>query len=359
MRFYKLIFGLALGCCVIATPLVYAQEQSQSSPQQQQATLSTPASSASNTASLDSQGIRIYLLGPGDTLDIRVFGQPDMNWTGEVDSDGNISSLPFIETPVRAQCRTEKAVQKDIIAAYSQYLKNPQISVRITGRNSRPPAVVFGAVNLPSRVQMQRRVRLSELITNSGGITERANGTIQILHTEPVMCPEPGEIVEPVANEKGIVPFKVYKIADLMAGKEEANPVIRPGDIVTASTSEPVYITGSVIAPQGIYHRDGLTLGRALAQVGGARKEAKATDVRIYRQKLGSSDQEVIHVDYAAIKKQKQKDVLLQPYDIIEVPEAGIASKQRLTQTLLQGILNLGPQAITGVGASLPSRVLY
>ncbi len=358
MKFYKLIFGLALGLCAIATPLVYAQEQSQSSPQQQ-ATLSTPASSSSNNSSIDSQGIKRYVLGPGDTLDIRVFGQPDMNWSGEVDSDGNLSSLPFVENPIPAQCRTDKDVQKDVIAAYSKYLNKPQISVRITGRNSRQPATVFGAVVAPARVQMQRRVRLSELITASGGITERANGTIQILHTEEVMCPEPGEKIEPLMNENGMVPFKVYKVADLLAGKQEANPVIRPGDIVTASTSEPVYITGSVIAPQGIFHRDGLTLGRALAQVGGARKEAKATDVRIYRQKPGSSDQEVIHVDYAAIKKQKQKDVLLQAYDIIEVPEAGIASKQRLTQTLIQGILNIGPQTITGVGASLPNRVLY
>ena len=356
MKLTTLTFVVALLACAAAAPLVDAQEQSQSPPQQ--ATLSAPASS-SVSSTIDNQGIRNYVLGPGDTLDIRVFAQPDMNWTGEVDSDGNIASLPFVETPIRAQCRTEKDVQKDVIAAYSKYLKNPQVSVRTTGRNSRPPAIVFGAVNSASRVQMQRRVRLSELIVVSGGITERANGTIQILHTEPVMCPEPGEIVEPVANEKGLVPFKLYKIADLMAGKDEANPFIRPGDIVTASVSEPIYITGSVVAPQGLYHREGLTLGRALAQVGGPRKEAKATDVRIYRQKPGVSDQEVIHVDYAAIKKQKQKDVLLMPYDIIEVPEAGAVTKQRLGQTLLQGILNIGPQTLTGLGSSLPYRVLY
>ncbi len=347
------IFAL-LACCAIA-PLVDAQEQSQSPPQQ--ANLSAPASS-SVSSTVDNQGIRNYLLGPGDTLDIRVFAQPDMNWTGEVDSDGNISSLPFVETPIRAQCRTEKDVQKDVIAVYSKYLKNPQISVRTTGRNSRPPAIVFGAVNAASRVQMQRRVRLSELIVVSGGITERANGTIQILHTEPVMCPEPGEIVEPIANKKGIVPFKVYKIADLMAGKEEANPIIRPGDIVTASVAEPVYITGSVVAPQGVYHREGLTLGRALAQVGGTKKEAKATDVRIYRQKLGTNEPEVIHVDYAAIKKQKQKDVILMPYDIIEVPEAGKLSRQMVLSTLTSSLLGVAPQALTGFGTTLPYRVL-
>jgi polysaccharide export outer membrane protein len=359
MRLTTLLFVIALIYCAVL-PKLHAQEQSQTpaSSQEQQSATFTPTSNG-GPGSADAMGLRKYVLGPGDTVDVRVFGQPDMNWTGEVDSDGNLSALPFIETPIRAQCRNEKQVQKDIIAAYSKYLNKPQISVRITGRNSRPPAIVFGGVAVPQRVQMQRKVRLSELLTASGGVTERANGTIQIMHTEPVMCPELGEPDEPVADNNGVIPFKLYKLADMLAGKVEANPFIRPGDIVTAIVSEPIYITGSVIAPQGIYHRDGLTLGRALAIVGGARKEAKTTDVRIYRQKLDSAGQELIHVDYAAIKKQKQQDVLLKPYDIIEVPEAGIASSKRLSQTLLQGLLNIGPQTITGIGSSLPYRVLY
>ena len=112
-----------------------------------------------SSSSVDNQGIRNYLLGPGDILDVRIFGQPDLNSTAEIDSDGNISSLPFIETPIPAKCRTEKQVQKDIAEAYGKYLKKPQISVRITQRNSRQPATVFGAVRQPSRIQMQRKVR--------------------------------------------------------------------------------------------------------------------------------------------------------------------------------------------------------
>nr|MBA3805842.1 polysaccharide biosynthesis/export family protein [Acidobacteriota bacterium] len=114
-------------------------------------------------SSLDSQGIRKYLLGPGDTLQVRVWGQPDLSGDVEIDDQGNISELHFIDKPVSAQCRTEKEVAKDIAAAYGKFLKNPQVSVRVMGRNSRPPAVVFGAVRVPARVQMQRRVRLQEL----------------------------------------------------------------------------------------------------------------------------------------------------------------------------------------------------
>ncbi|HEV7843803.1 MAG TPA: polysaccharide biosynthesis/export family protein, partial [Pyrinomonadaceae bacterium] len=227
MKAKILFILLVLVCCCGASSLVQAQEQT---PTVVQTSGPMPPSTGGvpTSASLDSQGIRNYLLGPGDTLDIRVFGQPDFAWTGEVDSEGNIQPH-FIETPIHALCRTEKDVRKDIVTAYSKYLKNPQVSVRTIGRNSRPPAIVYGAVRAPQRVQMQRSAHLKELIAVSGGLTERSNGKIQVLHTESVMCPGQGETVEVIDKENGVYPFKEYKVTDLLAGKEDANPTIRPG----------------------------------------------------------------------------------------------------------------------------------
>ena len=173
---------LSIVVLVVVCSLVNAQEQQQSS-----------STGSSQPSALDTQGIRRYLLGPGDVVEIRVFGQPDLSSTAQVDGDGNLSSLPFLETPISAKCRTEKHVQRDIAQAYSKFINNPQVSVRISERNSRQPATVFGAVRQPTRVEMKRKVRLNELMAVSGGFTERAAGTIQILHTEPLMCPEPGE----------------------------------------------------------------------------------------------------------------------------------------------------------------------
>src|SRR5438067_3899944 len=73
----------------------------------------------SQSPAIDGQGVRNYLLGPGDVLDVRVFGQPDLSSTAEIDGDGNISSLPFLEKPIRAQCLTEREVQKSIATAYA------------------------------------------------------------------------------------------------------------------------------------------------------------------------------------------------------------------------------------------------
>jgi polysaccharide export outer membrane protein len=290
---------------------------------------------------------------------VRVFGQPDLNAVVEVDSDGNISSLPFLEAPIPAKCRTDKEIQKDITKAYAKYLKNPQISVRVAERKSRQPATVFGAVRQPTRVTMNRKVRLNELMVVSGGFTERASGTIQIFHTEPLMCPQPGEeaLGAPIDTLKA--PFEIVKITELRSGKSQANPVVRPGDIVLVTEAEPVYITGSVVAPQGVFLRDQLTLSRALAMVGGVRKEAKSTDIRIYRQKPGATDQEMIRVDYAAIKKNQKPDFFLQPFDIVEVPEAGIFSPSRIGQTLIGAVSgSLGNMFTTG-GASIANRVIY
>ena len=314
-----------------------------------------PSTAASSSSVLDTQGIRKYLLGPGDVVDVRFFGQSELNTTASVDSDGNISSLPFLEAPIRAKCRTEKDIQQDIVAAYSKLINKPQISVRIAERNSRQPATIFGAVRTPTRAQMQRRVRLNELMALAGGFTERAAGTIQILHTEPLMCPEPGEEAEAVPLDGTNLPFQVIQIADLRSGKSEANPVVRPGDYVLVTEAEPVYITGSVVSPTGIFLRDKLTLGLALAMVGGARKEAKLSEVRIYRQRPGTTEQDVIKVDYAAIRKNQQPDVLLKPYDIVEVPEANPFSGSRIGGTLL-GVLS---GSLTTLGSGIPNRVIY
>jgi len=337
-----LVFGVAI--------LGYAQEQQQQAP---------APPSPQGPSPMDVQGIKSYLLGPGDVLDVRVFGQPELSSSVQVDSDGNLSALPFIEKPIVAKCRTDKEVQKDITTAYSKFINNPQVSVRISERNSRQPATVFGAVRQPTRVEMKRKVRLNELMAVSGGFTERASGTIQILHTEPLMCPEPGEEAQSAPIDGTRIPLNIVKIADLRSGKTEANPVIRPGDYVLVTEAEPIYITGSVMSPSGIYLREGLMLSRALAMVGGARKEAKLTDVRIYRQIPGSANQEVITVDVAAIKKNQKPDVALQAYDVIEVPEAGMFSSSRIGATLVGAITGGLSSAITNTGMYLPSRVIY
>ena len=294
---------------------------------------------------IDNQGVRRYRLGPGDIIDVRVFGQPDLNSTVEIDEDGNITSLPFIEDPIPAKCRNEKEVQKSITEAFGKYILKPRVSVRILERRSRQPAIVFGAVRLPSRVQMVRRLRLHEVLVTAGGITQNASGTIEVLHTEPEMCPDTEEPLiadAPVAStvaanhtkESDIGRLETFKISDLKGGAPENNPLIRPGDIVIVNEGEPVFVTGAVIQPREMVIKDQLTLARAIAMAGGTQKLAKTSEVHIYRRKEGKIGSEDLKFDYDAIKKGKVSDVLLQPYDIIDVRTLGTLAPKSLAEIL-------------------------
>ncbi len=323
---------------LVAVLSVLAQEQSQ---------VPTP----SQSPAIDLQGVRNYLLGPGDVLDVRVFGQSDLNTLAEIDGDGNISSLPFLEKPIRAQCLTEKEVQKAIATAYAAYIKNPQVSVRIAQRNSRPPATLYGAVRNPMLVTMMRRVRLHELIARSGGVTERASGTVQVIHTQPEMCPETGEVVIKRVSATASVDSQIesFKLREL--GNESGDPFIRPGDVVIVTEGEPIYVTGAVLAPQPLFMKDQLTLGRAIAMAGGPQRLANTGEVHIYRKKDGQIGQEDLTYNYDAIRKGRDKDVLLQPYDIIDVRNSGAFSGKNLKDLFL----NMGKSSV-GI---LPQRVLY
>lgn len=282
------------------------------------------AGSMGSNPSVDSQGVRRYLLGPGDVIDVRVFGQPDLSSVAEVDSDGNVSSLPFLETPIRAQCRTEKDLQKDIAAAYAKYIKSPQVSVLIKERKSRQPATILGAVRDPQQVVMMREVRLHELIVKAGGWTDRASGTIEVMHTESPLCPSDGSLFQKATlSEKGNFGIAIYKINDLKMGKEEADPIIWPGDVVRVTEGDPVYVTGLVTNPRELVIRDKLTLSHAIAMAGGMQRMAK-NEVHILRQKEGGQDD--LKYNYDAIKKGKAPDIELKPFDVIEVGEAGMFS---------------------------------
>jgi protein involved in polysaccharide export with SLBB domain len=223
---------LLTGVFTLAAVLtVFGQQQSQvqsptSSPPQPAQPLPQLTDGSDAQTAVDASGKKRYLVGPGDVIDVRVFGQPDLSSTVEIDDEGNISSLPFLEEPIPAMCRNEKDIQKAIASAYSKYLKSPRVSVRVTERKSRPPAVVFGAVRAPTRIQMMRRVRLHELLVAAGGITLSASGKIQIVHTERDMCPQDyiitPDIAEALANKS--VTTSTYEKAPDNAGS--AKPVV-------------------------------------------------------------------------------------------------------------------------------------
>jgi polysaccharide export outer membrane protein len=296
------------------------------------------AASGQNVA-VDTTSQRGYLIGPGDEITGKVLGEPQFDFIATVDENGKIE-VPFFETPIVAKCLSERDLRTEVTKLLSKYLKSPQLSLRVTDRKSRPPVSVLGEVRQQQQFNLTRRAYLLELLTVAGGEGDKSGGTVQVFRTRPPMCSEADQPEEwkAVAENRPGAPPRIYSLASLRQGSEESNPEIFPGDVIVVQKASPVYITGEVIRPGELNIPEaGLPLTQAIAMASGITREAKTKNVKIYRRKAGAPQPEVIAVNYDQIKKGQQKDMMLEPFDIVEVDKA----KKSIGDILLEAVVGI------------------
>ena len=218
-----------------------------------------------------------YRIGPGDVLDIRIHNRPNISRENvRVEGNGMIR-MPLIETEIQAACQTEGELAKEISTRYAKYYKNLQVDVFIKEYHSRQVAVI-GAVNDQSRFELQRRVRLLELLTYAKGPSPRAGQTVNIVHsTASSPCKQMDE-----ADTSAV--FSSYKLSDVLQGDPKSNPYLEPGDIVTIPEADQVYVVGNVFMPLTISLREPITLTRAIAMAGGLKQDTRKDKIRVLRQ---------------------------------------------------------------------------
>ena len=333
---------MLLACCVQLCPA-----QQQAATQTSASTVPVSASSTTTTAATlapDTPTDDRYRIGPGDVLDIRVFNKPQFSRDGvRVDSRGMIR-MPLIEGEIQAACRTENELAGEITTRLREYLRRPQVDVFIKDYQSQPVAVL-GAVRAPSRFQLQRRVRLIQLLSYVGGPSDDAGRIIQIVHTAaPTVC-EQGALV--VADDASIGVLDNFKLSETMRGDDRANPYVRPGDIISISEAEQAYVVGNVVRPSVISLKERITVSRAIAMSGGLMPDTRTDRVRIVRQAPDATTKTELFVDLKAIDKRKAEDIVLQAGDIVDVPTAG---GKRLLRSLVGAV-------IPSIG-QLPVRVI-
>ncbi|GIU81368.1 MAG: hypothetical protein KatS3mg006_0432 [Pyrinomonadaceae bacterium] len=245
----------------------------------------------------------------GDIFEIDVIGSTEYDWKGSLNPEGFIDGLELAEEPIYGLCSTEEELARKVEKAYSRFLREPKVRVKIVSIENRPTAVVLGALRNPSRFRIKRLVRLSELIKHTEGFTERASGEIEILRSKNASCSSLQTASEPTEIIK-------VKISELLAGAEESNPFIFPGDIVTVVEAKPIYVIGAVASPGKIFARPNMTLAQAIASVGGLTKQSNRKAIIFRKEKDGIKTIEL------NLEKQTEKFVL-QEYDIILVGEKG------------------------------------
>ena len=324
--------------CFAASLLVSAQQPAERTTADKTIATNTTKAQMAATANADDR----YRIGPGDVLDIRILNRPNLSREAvRVEGSGMIR-MPLIDTEIQAACKTEGELASDIKGRYTKFYRNPQVDVFIKEYHSKQVAIL-GEVNEQSRFELQRRIRLLDLLSYAKGPTTKAGQTINIVHAPPTLaCQTSTSETEDITKA-----FSSYKLSETLMGYPQANPYLEAGDTVTLPQADQVYVVGNVFTPVTIPLKEPITLSRAVAMAGGVKQDSKKDKVRIVRQEPGTSTSREIVVDLTAIEKKRAEDIALLPNDIIDVPTSG-------GKTFLRSLLGTVAPSM----AQLPVRVI-
>lgn len=291
-----------------------------------------------------------YRLGPTDVIKVTVLKQDLLTLDGvRVGNDGTVR-LPMLAEPVKAACRTEAELASFLTEQYRKYLLNPQVFVTIKEFNANSITVI-GAVTTPGRFQLQRPVRLLQVLALVNGPATTASNELQILRTSRLdFCSESGQEVPAAFIEDSTPEIIALKLNDVLNGSPDANPLLRGGDVIRVPTAElkQAFIIGSVKTATTVNLKEPVALTTAIAMSGGTVSGANLEKIKISRQSVESLKKNDIFVNLKAIRDGSRQDVLLEPNDIVEVP--GPSGTKKFFKDILRTII----PAVSGFPMIIP-----
>lgn len=162
-------------------------------------------------------GAASYVIGPGDMLQIFVWGNPELSVGVPVRPDGRITT-PLVEDVV-ASGKTPSQLARVMETRLGKYIKKPVVTITVTtfvGRASQQIRVV-GQVGSQSNIPFQQDITLLDVIISVNGLTEFAAGN--------------NATIARIVDDK-IVQFNV-RLDDLAnEGDMSANVKMEPGDVL-------------------------------------------------------------------------------------------------------------------------------
>lgn len=157
-----------------------------------------------------------YIVGPGDTLNIIVWRNPELSLSVPVRPDGKIST-PLVDELV-AQGKTSQEIARDIEKALGKVVRDPVVTVIITsfvGPYSQQIRVI-GEAAKPQTLPYKQKMTVLDVMIAVGGLTDFAAGNS-------------ASITRTSENNKR---YSV-RLKDLIKrGDISANVEMKPGDIL-------------------------------------------------------------------------------------------------------------------------------
>jgi len=123
-------------------------------------------------------------LGPGDTIEVKFFHNPELNDAQTIRPDGMITLQLVGE--IRAQGKTPMELRNELVKRYTPDLRIPDVTVIVRALYERR-VYVGGEVKKPGLIAMPGRLTALEAIMEAGGFdprTARINNVIIIRHKD-------------------------------------------------------------------------------------------------------------------------------------------------------------------------------
>lgn len=153
-------------------------------------------------------------VGPGDVVEVRVFGEPELSGVYQVGIDGSVR-MPLVgNVPVTGMTADE--MTSTIEGRYNEkYLKNAQINVLVREFNSRK-IYVLGAVGKPGAFAFSSRMTVLDAVLLAGG---------------PSKVADPNATIITRRADSGELERMKVAVASIGSGTGE-DVELKPGDIV-------------------------------------------------------------------------------------------------------------------------------
>lgn len=165
---------------------------------------------------------RDYLIGPGDTVSVTVWRNPEVSMSVAVRPDGKITT-PLVED-LPASGRTPTELARDIEKALAKFIQQPVVTVIVTafvGPYSEQIRVI-GQAAKPQALAYRQGMSLMDVLIAVGGITEFAAGNR-------------ANIIRSVEGKQHQL---AVRLSDLIRdGDISANVTMQPGDILVIPES--------------------------------------------------------------------------------------------------------------------------
>ena len=253
--------------------------------------------------------VKEYKIGPKDLLEITVFELPELNQTARVSEDGSIS-LPLLGR-VMIEGLTKEELEKKLAGLLEEkYLRQARVTIFIKEYQSNRVSVI-GAVGKPGMYELIGRVSLLEMISQAGGLTDRAASELYILRE----------------GEDETQTKLAIDLNDLIINNnQKLNIQLMPKDVINIPIDQiiNVFVFGAVRNPGALQVKlsKRITLLQAIAQAGGTAEGASKSGIVIKRKDNKTRKETEIKVNLKDIIKGKKPDIELQEGDVVYVPES-------------------------------------